>query len=146
MKIYLDVCSIQRPLDTKTQIRIVLEADAILGIITACEANEIELVSSDILLLEINRNPHRNRRDYALQVLSIATEFVEIDSHVEKRARVFNTLTIKTLDAFHLALAEKAEVDYFCTCDDKLSKKARSISDLKVKVVSPIDLIQELEP
>jgi hypothetical protein len=31
MKIYLDMCSIQRPLDTKTQLRIAVEAEAILS-------------------------------------------------------------------------------------------------------------------
>jgi hypothetical protein len=33
MKIYLDMCSVQRPLDTKTQPHIAVEAEAILGII-----------------------------------------------------------------------------------------------------------------
>jgi len=32
-KVYLDLCSLQRPLDTKTQIRIAMEAEAVLGII-----------------------------------------------------------------------------------------------------------------
>ena len=71
---------------------------------------------------------------------------IEVDEQVEKRAREFNTVSIKPLDALHLALAEKARVDYFCTCDDKFMKKAMSISSLKTKVVSPIELIKELEP
>lgn len=33
MKIYLDNCSLQRPLDDKSQIRIRLEAEAILAVI-----------------------------------------------------------------------------------------------------------------
>jgi hypothetical protein len=40
MKIHLDTCSIQRPLDNKTQVRIILEAEAILGIIGLCDASE----------------------------------------------------------------------------------------------------------
>lgn len=57
MKIYLDMCSIQRPLDTKPQPRIAVEAEAILGIPALCEAGQVELMSSDMLLFELGRNP-----------------------------------------------------------------------------------------
>jgi hypothetical protein len=49
------------------------------------------------------------------------------------------------LDALHLALAEEGQVDYFCTCDDRFLKKAQALTGLKVKVVSPIILIEEIE-
>ena len=57
MKVYLDTCSLQRPLDSRTQIRIGLEAEAIMGIINLCEDGTLELVSSDVLLFESRRNP-----------------------------------------------------------------------------------------
>ncbi|HLA87123.1 MAG TPA: hypothetical protein VJL10_03815 [Anaerolineales bacterium] len=47
--IYLDTCSIQRPLDSKTQLRITLEAEAILGILSFVETNKADLISSEIL-------------------------------------------------------------------------------------------------
>lgn len=93
-KVYLDMCSIQRPLDTMRQTRIQLEAEAILGVIALCEAGKVQLVSSD---------------------------------------------------ALHLAVAEAAQADYFCTCDDRLLRKAKQIADLKVKTLSPLELIEELE-
>jgi predicted nucleic acid-binding protein len=46
-------------------------------------------------------------------------------SQIEKRAREFVALGIHFLDAVHLASAENARVDYFCTCDDALLKKAK---------------------
>jgi predicted nucleic acid-binding protein len=49
------------------------------------------------------------------------------------------------LDALHLASAEKGKADYFCTCDDKFLKKAKKISDLVIKVISPIELIEEIK-
>lgn len=49
-KVYLDVCAIQRPLDTPNHLRIVLEAEAILGLLTLCERGQIEIVSSDALI------------------------------------------------------------------------------------------------
>ena len=52
---------------------------------------------------------------------------------------------LKPLDALHLALAETGKVDYFCTCDDKLLRNAKRVEDLMVKVINPVDLIQEIE-
>jgi hypothetical protein len=45
----------------------------------------------------------------------------------------------------HLASASVSKVDYFCTCDDKFLKKARSFERLNTKVVFPIELVMELE-
>jgi hypothetical protein len=52
MKIYLDACSLQRPLDNKSQIRVALEAEAILGVLALCEAGDLELISSEVLVFE----------------------------------------------------------------------------------------------
>ena len=144
MKIYLDTCSIHRPLDSKNQIRIILEADAVLGIIALCESGEIELVSSETLLYEAKRNPNPVRRQYALAVLEIANTVVQINDIIEQRARLFVAAGIKPLDALHLASAEAAEVDYLCTCDDRFLKKAQQRSELSVKVVSSVTIIEEL--
>ncbi len=50
MKIYLDVCAIQRSLDTPSHLRIAIEAEAILGILALCERGQVEIVSSDALV------------------------------------------------------------------------------------------------
>jgi len=42
------------------------------------------------------------------------------------------------------ASAEEAEVEYFCTCDDRFLKKAKNISFLKLSVVTPLELVEEL--
>lgn len=144
MKVYLDTCSIQRPLDSKTQIRITLEAEAILGVIGLCETGQLELVSSEALMFEVKRNPHPIRRDFGLEVLSKAGSFVVLNEQIEQRAKEFGKIGIKALDALHLASAEVAEVDYFCTCDDKFLNKAKTIGDLKTKVVSPVELTEAI--
>jgi predicted nucleic acid-binding protein len=142
--IYLDTCSIQRPLDSKTQLRITLEAEAVLGILSLVEANKAQLVSSEVLIFEINRNSSQIRRDYALEVVSKAKDFIAMNPNIEKRSREFVDLGVHFLDAVHLASAENARVDYFCTCDDGFLKKTRNIPNLKVKVVSPLELAEEL--
>jgi predicted nucleic acid-binding protein len=145
MRIYLDTCSIQRPLDSRTHIRITLEAEAVIGIIALCEAGEVELVSSEVLLFEVGRNPRTERRDYALAVLAKADEFVQSNDTIENRAREFHAFGLKPLDALHLASAEVVRADYFCTTDDQLLRRSKTITDLKIRVVTPIELIEELE-
>lgn len=145
MKVYLDTCSLQRPLDSKTQIRIILEAEAVLGIIGLCEAGQLNLVSSEVLVFEVKQNSKIIRREFGLEVLSKATSFVDLDEEIEKRAKALNEFGIKPLDALHLASAEAIEADYFCTCDDKFLKSAQKVENLKTTVVSPIELIEEVE-
>ena len=144
MKIYLDACSIQRPLDSKNQIRILLEADAVLGIIALCDAGQVELVSSDALLYETRRNPNLVRQDHALAILDKANTIIALNDIIEKRARLFVERGIKPLDALHLASAEAAGVDYLCTCDDRFLNKAKQMRDLSIKIISPVALIEEL--
>jgi predicted nucleic acid-binding protein len=144
MRIYLYMCSIQRPLDTKTQPRIAVEAEAILGILTLCEAGQVELMTSDTLVFEVERNPHPVRKTYALEVLVKAKVSIHTDNQLEERARTFHAEGIKPLDALHLASAVEAKADYFCTCDDRFLKRAKAVDTGHTKVVSPLELIAEV--
>jgi hypothetical protein len=38
VKVYLDMCSIQRPLDSPDDVRVATEAQAVLGVLRLCEA------------------------------------------------------------------------------------------------------------
>lgn len=145
VKIYLDTCSLQRPLDSKTQIRIILEAEALLSILGWCETGALALVGSDVLAFEIERNPNPTRREYALEILTKAQQWAVLNESIAERARVLNKTGIKPLDALHLAAAEAAQVDYFCTCNDQFLRRARSLKDVQVNVVSPLELIGEIE-
>jgi hypothetical protein len=40
------MCSLQRPLDSKTQVRVAVEAEAILNVIALWESGHFELISS----------------------------------------------------------------------------------------------------
>jgi predicted nucleic acid-binding protein len=97
------------------------------------------------LLFEIEHNPNLARQQFALEVLSKATIWVALDASLEKRAEELNTLGFKPLDALHLASAEAAQADYFCTCDDRLIKKIKTTQGLTIKAVSPIEAISEVE-
>ncbi len=145
MKIYIDNCALQRPLDDKDQIRIAIEAEAILGVISLCDSGKIELIGSDALVFEAQKTPNLTRKEYIFEVLARATKFIQLNAAIEKRAKEFDNVGIKPLDALHLSSAEEANADYFCTCDDRFLRKAKKLKDVKIKVVSPLELIQEID-
>jgi predicted nucleic acid-binding protein len=144
MKIYFDNCSLQRPLDSKIQVRIAVEAEAVLGVLSLCESGQVELISSEALAFEISRSLSPDRVTWALEVLSRARVYVQVNDQIESRARLLVERGINPLDALHLASAEEARADYFCTCDDQLLRSGRSMTDLNTKVVSPIELVGEV--
>jgi hypothetical protein len=145
MRIYLDCCSMQRPFDDKSQPRIAVEAESVLVILALCESDRLKLISSDALLFEIGLIPDQDRKDDALAILKIAKETIELTPELEALATRLEESGLKPLDALHLAFASASKVDYFCTCDDKFLKKAKSFSGLNIKVVSPTELVMELD-
>lgn len=145
MRIYLDTCTIQRPVDDSQESRVQLEAEAILELVELIAAGQVELVSSPVLQLEHNRNRHRLRRIFTTRVLSLASEEVAIGAEVEQRAESYRTLGLKGQDALHLACAVQAGVDFICTCDDKFLRRARKADTGLTRAVSPLELIQEVK-
>ena len=145
MRIYLDLCAIQRPLDTANQVRIVLESEAVLGIIAFCGSGQAELLSSEALVYESKQSPIPTREEHTLAVLANAKEIIKVTEKESERAVSLTAFGIKPLDALHLALAETGKADYFCTCDDKLLRNSKNAKDLAFKVINPVDLVQEIE-
>ena len=146
MRVYLDACCLQRPLDDRSQPRVNLEAEAVLTILGLVENGDLELVSSDALEFEIDHTPDAERRGAAKEILKLASEAIRLDEDIETEAAALVRSGFKPLDALHLTFAAHAEVEYFGTCDDKLLKRARRLKSLKVAVVSPIELVMKVVP
>ena len=49
------------------------------------------------------------------------------------------------MDSLHLASAEAGKADLFCTCDDSFLKKAKREVKGRTKVVSPLELAEEIK-
>jgi len=139
------MCSLQRPLDDQTQLRILVETQAILGALALCQSGAVDLIASDAHIFEMEANPEVVRRDYVAQVLDKATQFVPLNDPIANRAQTFVEAGIKPLDALHLASAIEVQADLFCTCDDRFLKKAQVLDTSPTKVVSPLELIAELQ-
>lgn len=125
--------------------RIRLEAEAVLSVLELCKAGTLELVSSEALEMAIEKNPLATRRNYAESALESAHSHVMLDENIERRARELLRLGIQPLDALHLASAEAATADFFCTCDDRFLRRAKSIDNLKTVVITPLELIEKLD-
>lgn len=146
MRIYLDMCCLQRPMDDQTHLRIHIEAEAILGILAWCEAGNADLVNSVALEYEVDHNPHPPRQAFVQEILSKSSLIVQATDSVEQHARNYGTHGIKVLDALYLACAVEAQAHYFCTCDDRFLRRAKQMDTGQTTVVSPLELMEVIEP
>jgi predicted nucleic acid-binding protein len=144
MRLYLDNCCLQRPLDDQTHPRIRVETEAVFAILAAIQSGDHQLISSIALEYEIGRIPDDDRRAEVLSVLTLATERLEISDDVEAAALVIEQSGISAMDAIHLALASEAKADYFCTCDDVLFRKAQALANLNCRVITLLGLVPEV--
>jgi len=76
VKIYFDNCSIQRPLDDKSQVRVAAESEIILSILSLIGTEIIRLVSSETLIYEVSRNSNIFRREFAMKQVGWAKFFL----------------------------------------------------------------------
>lgn len=144
MKIYFDTCTLQRPGDDRSQLRVSLEAEALLMLLSFCEQGKAILVVSDIIVFETNNNPNPQRQAFVNEIIKEATEYIDLSEEIEQRAKDIERSGIKAIDALHLASAEVHGVDYFCTCDDRFYRRAVLLLGMIVKVCTPLELAQEL--
>ncbi len=89
MRVYLDTCVIQRPLDDPSHHRVRLEAGAAVTLIELCMSGAIELVASAIHVIESEANDSVLHRDQARDVLAVAHMYVETTAAVAVQAAVF---------------------------------------------------------
>jgi len=145
MMIYMDNCTLQRPLDDMTQPRVKREADAVLRIIGKLESGDIDFISSDVLEFEAGGARDKQKSDHSRYLLRKASHQLPLSVEISERAAELKKLGFQTVDALHLASAEQGKVDYFCTCDDRLTKRAK-IVPLRVTVVTPEELAGKIAP
>lgn len=88
------------------------------------------VVTSRVGVVETRRAVARQLHDPAhLELILRSVETLEFDASIARSAGVVGPVTLKTLDAIHLAsaLALRPEVDAFVTYDDRLADAARAL-------------------
>ncbi|RZD18334.1 MAG: PIN domain-containing protein [Candidatus Acididesulfobacter diazotrophicus] len=144
LTLYLDLCVYNRPFDYQGQERIALETSAFIYILERIENGFYNLVISDALNYENNKNQEEDRKDRIFSYFGLASELIEIDNSDIKRAKILKDLGFTDIDALHIALAEKGNINYFVTCDDGILKLYnKNKNAIKVNIVSVIELVNK---
>lgn len=136
MRIYLDVCCINRPFDDQTEERIRMESEAVLAILKRC-LSQWTLIGSEAIDYEISRIPDVERRVKAERIASISREKTIVDESIISRARDIEREGLKSMDALHLACVERS-ADVMLTTDDDIVRLAtRKSVSVRVRVMNP---------
>lgn len=143
VKIYMDVCCLNRPFDDLSQDRVYLEAEAVMSIISHCEKDEWILVASGIIDEELSRLSDDERLEQVQSIYMVESERIRLTEQAEQRAAFFQQIGLKPFDSLHLAMAEMSGADIFLTTDDRLLRTAKKI-DLKIKAANPVSWLMEV--
>jgi predicted nucleic acid-binding protein len=144
-KIYFDTSCLNRPFDDQAQVRVRLEAEAVLAILARIENGEWTWVGSEILIDEIEQTPDAHKLSRAKLLSGFIQENIEIGEKEEQRARELQMEGFQVFDSLHIACAESAKADVFLSTDDRLLKLAKRISkQLHVRVENPLTWVEEM--
>ena len=146
MKIYLDVSCLNRPFDDQTQIRVRLEAEAVLLILARLDDGEWEQTSSEMAIIETDAIPDLRRRARVRVLLPPEKSILKLTQSVRDRAAELVALGFGPADAVHVAAAEQSGADVLLSCDDRLCRLAkRRALELRVRVVNPVTWLKEFD-
>ena len=140
MKIYFDTCVYCRPFDDQTQNRIKKETEAFVNVLKLGEIGIVTVVSSDVLIDEIEEIVDPRKRGEIREFIRICGVHVALSEEIIKLARdMEDECKITGADALHIA--SSAGTKYFITCDDYILLKGKCITDFMKKRGYRIDVI-----
>ncbi|MGL5508696.1 MAG: hypothetical protein ACRC2J_01820 [Microcoleaceae cyanobacterium] len=138
-KLYLDVCCLNRPFDDWSQERVRLEGEVILSILNRIKTQQWQLISSEVIEVELLKMKNVDKLKKVQQLLSLATASIILDDNIDQRSQEIEKLGFRLYDSFHIASAEIGKVDILLTTDDRLLKLAtRYVNYLNVVILNPI--------
>lgn len=144
MRVYLDVCCLNRPFDDQSQVRIRFESEAIALVFGMLAAGQHTWVSSEVVEDEVLRSPHEDRRVWILDLLQQADERLAIGDACVRFAQSLAARGLSAMDALHVAAAETGGCDILLTTDDALLRKARALQPpLRVRIENPVRWVAE---
>ncbi len=143
MKIYMDVCCLNRPFDNQGQDRIYLESEAILTILARCQSGEWALAASAVIELELSKMTNVEKLEKVRALYSLATGRLEVSEQIFQRARQLQGQGLKLFDSLHLALAEIHRQDVLLTTDDGFLTVAKRVGS-GIPVLNPVSWLMEV--
>jgi predicted nucleic acid-binding protein len=145
MRVYFDTSCLGRPIDNRAVPRNAVEREAILAMFAMARRDELTLVISEAVMVEIDQTPDMIRRGKLQAIARVFQTVLPLSDETVRRGAELQRQRFKAFDALHIAVAEAAGLDRLCTGDDRLKTRCKSRSDIRVRVVSPIELYQELQ-
>ena len=145
MRIYLDTSCLCRPIDDRSIHRNSVERLAIIEFFAMARRGELTLLISEVVLSEIRRTKDQTRHRKLESFTHVFHEVLELSDDAISRGTELWHRGFKTFDALHVAVAEETAIDRLCTGDDRLRRKCQSQADIRVQVVSPLQLFQEFQ-
>jgi hypothetical protein len=142
ISIYMDCCCLNRPADDQTQDKIRIETDTIIAILFKCYYSSWKLIGSDVIEFEILKTPDLNKRNKALNLLSIKKENIPLNEKIYERAIEIQKYGLKPLDSLHFASAEYKNVSVLLTVDKDFVKDSKKVKS-SLKVYNPINWYME---
>ena len=143
MRVYLDNCCLNRPFDDQRQMRVRLEAEAMLCIQEHIRRETLELVWSYMLDFENAANPFEERRTTISGWRQYATMDIEETAMILQRANRLAGMGLKAKDALHIACAIAGECTYFVTTDDNILKRRQDVHD--IIMIDPTAFVREMD-
>ncbi len=144
MKVYLDNCCYNRVFDDRSNIKNYLEREAVLIVMQKAFDNELQIVGSDILKVEMSKIRNEEKRNnveglYHALVINSVKATCEIS---QRAAQIREVSNIRNFDSLHLASAE-AETEVLLTTDMKFLKNSQRVNT-KIAIKNPIEFVMEV--
>jgi predicted nucleic acid-binding protein len=135
--IYFDVCSLCRPFDDQSFLRIRLETNAVNLILAKVHSKTFQLMASPVHFYEISSITDLSERIQVEMLLENEAKLVNAElKSVQLRTEELLGKGFGLADAAHVAFAESCGAD-FISCDDRLVKKCVK-NNINVWAGSPI--------
>ena len=135
--IYLDVCTLCRPFDDQSFLRIRMETEAFNLILAKVHASVVKLMVSPVHFYELNSIKDKVEKIEILTLLNKMGILITSDlATTRKRTEELEKLGFGIADAAHLSFAEMGRAS-FITCDDKLLKICQK-NQINVWVGNPV--------
>jgi len=141
LRIYLDICTFNRPFDDQHQLKIKLETEAKLFIQQGILTGVFDLVWSYILEFENNQNKFIDRRNAIYDWKNVSKIHCTENEEIIKYAESLEKYNIRTKDALHIACSVYTKSDYLITTDRHLY----NLNFNDIRIINPLTFLNEVE-
>lgn len=146
MRVYLDVCCLNRLFDDDSQPRVAIEKAAVEQVLELLDQGVLTDYSSEMAVIEIERMRDHDRRRSVLALLPPASRIADLTDVLLDAADLIRLMGFALADSTHLAAAAQWNVRIFLTVDDKLMRRAvRNAGRLGFRVLNPVSFVEEMK-